>query len=80
MVTEYQFEVLDRLERLTSRFSRGPTSSRTLSVSQAVKEVRMSEARLAFLLETGRVKMFSRQDLSEIPPPSQSLLDQVNIR
>ena len=80
VVTEYQFEVLDRLERLTSRFSRGPTSSRTLSVCEAVRDVRMSEARLSFLLESGRVKTFSRQDLSEIPPTFQTPLDQINIR
>ena len=80
MVTEYQFEVLDRLERLKSMFSKGPTSSRTLSLCQAVKEVRMSETRLAFLLESGRVKTFSRHDLLEIPPPSQTPLDQINIR
>ena len=83
MVTDYQFDLLEMLERLVGRFSRGPISSRTMSVCESVKEVRLSEARLCFLLETGRVKMFSRQDLSEIPtPPSscQTPLDQINIR
>ena len=83
MRTEYQFDVLDRLEKLRSRFSRGPTSSRTLSVCEAVLEVRLSEARLSFLLESGRVKTFNRADLSEISPPtppSHIPLDQVNIR
>ena len=83
--TSYDFEVVEKLALLTSRYRSGPVSSLTLSVRESAKAVVTSDHCVGLLLHSGTVRIFNRRDLSEVttailPAPSERALEQISIR